>query len=349
MASIPEVMRAQILTGHGDCDKNEYREDFPVPIPKPGWALVRVHACAVNNTDIWTREGAYGIGDSSGWKPLAFPRIQGADIAGVVVKTTNNSLSNGQKVLVYPAVCENGVDFTDCEYLGSEVDGGFAEYCAVPEENLFPVADDCTLTFCELASFATAYMTALHMVNRADVRTGETVIVTGATGGVGLALTHLCKLRGARVVAVTDPTKAASVMAQGADDVIMRGGEHGTLLQQLKEKSQGRLADVVLDVVAGPMLMDLLHMLRPRGRYASAGAIAGPNVQVHWPTVYLKHLDILGCMLASREEFGQLVSLIVRGELRPVVSNVFPLAGLSDAQREFKTKKGLGKIVIDCA
>mmetsp|Transcript_32626 Transcript_32626/g.79380 ORF Transcript_32626/g.79380 Transcript_32626/m.79380 type:complete len:429 (+) Transcript_32626:1214-2500(+) len=324
-------------------------------------AIRKVAACGVNNTDLWTREGAYSAGDDdeSGWTPLSFPRIQGADVVGTVLALGGGVKSplKGNRVLVNPTI--HGDDGEcDCKFVGSEVDGGFASHCVVPAANAIPIPAECKLKMVELASFATAYQTAWHMIKRARVQKGERVIISGASGGVGTALVQMCAHLGAHVLGITSTAKAKAVRDLGAQAVVTREQASTTkglttalttLPAESKVSKAGGYADVVLDVVAGDQLMPMLDALRPRGRYACAGAIAGKFPKVHWPTFYLKQLDLLGCMLATKEEFKELAQLIFDGKLRPLVAAVFPLKNLREAQTFFQKKTFVGKLVIDCA
>eukprot|EP01126_Amoeba_proteus_P050816 TRINITY_DN6034_c0_g1_i3.p1 TRINITY_DN6034_c0_g1~~TRINITY_DN6034_c0_g1_i3.p1 ORF type:complete len:211 (-),score=49.04 TRINITY_DN6034_c0_g1_i3:164-796(-) len=207
-------------------------------------------------------------------------------------------------------------------------------------------------------------MTALHMVNRSRVTRNERVIITGASGGVGLALVQLCKLKGAEVIAISSGNKAEPLKRFGADHVVSRDShesegevkkrEKFCLSERLKEvlrKGGDGYGDgdvhVIFDNVAGEMVMDLLEVLSPGGRYVSAGAIGGQWVKMHWPTFYLKHLDLLGCLLASPEEFLQLIQLVVDGYVTPVVHKTYSLMDLVPAQIFFSQKKFVGKLVID--
>jgi len=389
-------MKAQLLIKHGQVPEEcyQYTEAHPQPNFEENSddVLIRVSACGINNTDIWTREGMYSQSDEgSGWQPLSFPRIQGADVVGVVKKMgskCSSSLQIGTRVLVYPAVmplclerpskdgaCECACHeappenmcpecevygITNCRYVGSERDGGFAEYCVVPQRNVFPVphAEGAGLADTELASFATAYMTALHMVRRANVRAGSCVVVTGASGGVGVALVQLCLREGARVVALASKEKEAALHAVEAHlpdlppaaRLVVADRRAPNLQHELQRALQATgaaAADIVLDNVAGGSIMALLNVLRTGGAYASAGAISDPWVRVHWPTFYLKHLTLLGCMLATPREFRELAGLVESGKLQPVLAKAFSLRDLPAAQRFFMEKGFVGKVVID--
>jgi NADPH:quinone reductase-like Zn-dependent oxidoreductase len=187
------AMKATLLTGHGGPEKLEYREDVPIPKTAEGEVLIKVGAAGINNTDIWTREGAYGTEDdpatTSGWRrgnPMRFPRIQGADIVGRIVGVGGgvNASRIGERVIVDNALYSGGEEgLVDSGLIGSERDGGFAEYVAVPAENAHAIESD--LSDAELATFPTAYVTSLRMLNRARISAGETVLVRGASGGVG--------------------------------------------------------------------------------------------------------------------------------------------------------------------
>lgn len=345
-------MKAVLLTGHGGPEKLKYREDVPVPEPGASEVLVRVSAAGVNNTDIWTREGAYGSENNpqstGGWRrePMEFPRIQGLDIVGCVERVGAEVPESrvGERVMVdfvlYSGEGEQGL--VDADIIGSERDGGFAEYVAVPSENAHqinsPLDDE------ELATFPTAYVTALRMLNRARVKEGETVFVTGASGGVGSALLQLARVRGARVVAQVGPGKEDRAKSLGAEATVTRGVVD--FIGAASEAANGRQIDVVADVVGGEFFPDLLNILRPLGRYVTAGAIAGPVVRLDLRTLYLKHLELIGSTMGTREEFAELVDLLEEDKLKPLLAGTYPLSEIKRAQEDFKKKDFFGKLVL---
>ncbi len=245
--TLPGRMRAMVLTGHGGLDKLVFRDDVAVPRPAAGEVLIAVGACGMNNTDINTRTawysktvtegtgtgGAEGFtaaqeGDSTwGGAGLCFPRIQGADVAGRIAALGAGvpEARLGERVLVDPWLRDpqDPEDRTKAGYLGSERDGGFAEYVAVPAVNAFAIQSE--LTDAELATFPCSSSTAENMLTKARVAAGETVRVTGASGGVGSALIQLAKRRGAFVVAVAGGAKLETVRALGAVAVVARDAE----------------------------------------------------------------------------------------------------------------------------
>lgn len=352
MTNIPATMRAVLLTGHGGPEMLEYREDVPTPVPAPGEVLVRVTACGINNTDIWVREGAYGSEDDPGtvssWRrdqPLEFPLIQGADIAGRIAAVGDGVGDGiaGKRVMVdFGIYNDPGPSLANVDYVGHGRDGGFAEYCAVPAENAHVV--ETPLSDAELATFCCAYVTAERMLARAHVTGGEIVLVTGASGGVGTGLIQLARARGAVPVAIASARWADALLELGAQAVIPRGSDD--LGAAIRSTLGARPIDVVADVVAGPMFKTLLNILRPEGRYVTAGAIAGPLVQIDLRTVYLKHLDLIGSTQGAREDFARVRDFAISGKIKPVLAGTYPLEDIARAQADFVTKNFIGKLVI---
>jgi NADPH:quinone reductase-like Zn-dependent oxidoreductase len=363
VTTLPSTMSGVLLVGHGGFDRLVYRTDLPVPIPGAGEVLVRVRAAGVNNTDINMRtgwysksvtEGATAVGgeaglvgvsvEDAGWTgaPLSFPRIQGADACGeiVAVGPTVDPARSGERVIVEPVFRQvPGAVGPAAEpvYFGSDCPGAFADYVSVPSINAHRIT--ATLSDAELASFPCSYSAAENMLTRADLRAGETVLVTGASGGVGSAVVQLARRRGGRIIALAAPEKAAEVGRLGATCVLPRDAD---LVGALDRQS----VDVVVDVVGGSQFPALLQVLRRGGRYAVAGAIAGPIVELDLRTLYLKDLRLLGCTIPEPGVFKDLVGYIERGEIRPLVVRTYPLAAIADAQCDFITKRHTGKIVL---
>jgi NADPH:quinone reductase-like Zn-dependent oxidoreductase len=354
-------MKAVLLKGKGGFDQLEYRDDVPVPVPTAGEVLIRVGAAGVNNTDINTRTGWYSKAvtegttsaggesgylaaktEDSGWTGAVprFPRIQGADACGriVAVGAGVDPARIGERVLVEP-VFRAPVDWAPYRavYFGSECDGAFAEFAKAPAAHAHKISSPLSDT--ELASFPCAYSAAENMLARSGLGAGETVLITGASGGVGSAAVQLAKRRGATVLAVASPSKTVVVASLGASRVIPRDAD---LVADVGRES----VDAVVDVVGGRQFPHLLELLRRGGRYAVAGAIAGPTVELDLRTLYLKDLRLLGCTILEPEVFGNLLGYIERGEIKPVVASIHPLSAIIDAQREFLTKRHTGKIVL---
>ena len=347
MTSIPEKMRAIQLIGHGGVEMLRLHRDIPTPTPGAGEVLIKTAAAGLNNTDINTRIGWYskGNGDAEdaswGGQALQFPRVQGADICGTVmdVGTGADRELVGKRVLVEPCLREaNGKTLSSPWYIGSECDGGFADYVTVAAQHAYPI--DSALSDAELATFPCSYSTAENMLNRAQVSEGDTVLITGASGGVGSAAIQLAKVRGARVIGVAGASKQQSVADAGADLTLIRGSS-------LEVALGNDSVDVVIDLVGGEDWPELPNILRPFGRYAVSGAIAGPIVQLDLRTLYLKDQTFLGCTVLDDGVFARLVSLVEQEAIKPLLARSFPLEAISEAQAFFLEKRFTGKLVID--
>src|SRR5215475_3062908 len=191
--ALPATMAAVLLEGHGGFDRLRYRTDVPVPQPAAGEVLIRVAAASINNTDINTRIGWYSqsaddVGADGSWSgsPMSFPRIQGADACGRIVAVGREVDRSrvGRRVIVQSCLRSRRGP-AGVPWLGSECDGGFAQYVVAPAQDSWEVAG--SLSDIELACLPCAYATAENLLARAGVRAGEQVLVTGATGGVGTA------------------------------------------------------------------------------------------------------------------------------------------------------------------
>ena len=330
-------MRAVLLTGHGVYDCLSVRNDAPVPTPGHGEVLVRVGAAAVNNTDINTRVGWYSGGGWTG--SFAFPRVQGIDASGEIVAVGGDVPPGrvGERVLVEPCWRAPDEPLSSARFFGSEVDGAFAEYTVVPSRHAHAV--DSSLSDVELATFPCSYSTAENMLTRARLIGGERVLITGASGGVGSAAVQLAVARGASVTAVAGRAKHGALTALGSTDVVDRSAD-------LAAAIGANSVDVVIDVVGGPGWPQLLDVLRPGGRYATAGAIGGPEVALDLRTLYLKDITMFGCTVLDDGVFASLVRRIEAGDVQPLVAEVFPLEQIVAAQELFLSKQHVGKIVL---
>ena len=359
------TMRAFVLTGHGDMDKLSFQSQWPVPDPADNQVLIRVKACGLNNTDVNTRIGWYSkevtgaTGESQGdsdvtedatWggSNLEFPRIQGADVCGVVEQVGSEADPGllGKRVLIDPWLRDwnDPLNRNKCGYFGSETNGGFADYTVVHWENIHPV--ESRMTDVELATFATSSMTAESMLSRANVGPDDSVLITGASGGVGSAVIQLANRRGAQTIALASEGKHDEMRRELAPDVLLPR-ECTNLVEALNEETGRDSVSVVADVVGGeeawPKLIDVLER---GGRYVVSGAIAGSMVPLDLRDLYLKDLTFYGATIPPPGVFADLVSYIEREEIQPVLAAEFPLEELHNAQSAFISKAHIGNIVV---
>jgi len=227
-------------------------------------------------------------------------------------------------------------------YYGSEGGGGFAQFATAHHKNVGAVQSD--LTDAELATFSCSYTTAEGMLRRADVGPNDTVLIPGASGGVGSALIQLAKRRGAKVVAMASSAKHADVAKLNPDAILDRSP--ADLPKALKEVTGQETVSVVADVVGGDYFSNLLDALERGGRYTCSGAIAGPIVDFDLRTFYLKDLTMTGSTVVHPDVFTDLISYIERGEVKPVLAATYPLKELHTAQQAFIDKVHTGNIVV---
>jgi NADPH:quinone reductase-like Zn-dependent oxidoreductase len=351
-------MLAVVTTGNGGPDKLAYRE-VRRPRPRNGEVLVRVLAAGVNNTEINTRLGWYSAAveeatgrdaeaqgtravqrADGGWDaPTPFPFIQGTDCCGRVADVGPGGDDDllGRRVLVRPCMRPSGFSSLDNVWMGSDFDGAFAQYVCVPASEVFPV--ESALSDVELGAIPCAYGTAENMLRRAGVHSGQHVLVTGASGGVGSAAVQLARLRGAEVTAVAGAGKAEQVRELGAARVVDRDAAPADVVGE-------QSVDAVVDNVSGPGLDALLATLRRGGRYVSSGAIAGPVVSFDKRIVYLRDLSLIGCTAWDEPVFPALIAFLEEGGLRPPVAATWPLERIAEAQAAFLEKRHVGKYVL---
>lgn len=338
-------MRAVPITTHGGPDVLTLR-DVPDPARSEGDALVRVRACALNHLDLWQRRGIARL-------PQPLPHIPGSDIAGEVVDGGPSGVAAGARVIVHPGLtcgrcsaCLAGHDSLCDHYgvVGYQSEGGYAELVAVPAPNLIPIPDG--ITFELAAAFPLTFLTAWHMlVTRANVRSGETVLVIAAGSGVGQAAVQIAKLHGARVIATAgDPRKLDAARALGADEAV----DHyaAGLTDEVRRLTGGRGVDVVIEHVGEAVWDRVVRCLARGGRLVTCGATSGYHGAIDLRALFAKQLSFLGSYMGTRADLEAAWAAFGRGELRPVVDSVLPLADAAEAHRRLETHSQFGKVVL---
>ena len=360
---IPETMRAVVLTAHGGMDKLEFHNDWPVPKPDNNEVMIKVAACGMNNTDVNTRSGWYsksvseattgeaydsvGTNDPSwGGAAISFPRIQGADVAGTIVATgkgVDKSLI-GKRVITDTWLRDwnDAMNRDKLGFFGSECDGGYADFTTIDFRNIGIIESDCSDA--ELATFSCSYSTAEGMLSRANVTEKDTVLITGASGGVGSALIQLAKRRGAKVVGLASVEKHAELANLGADILLARKPD--SLADALRKSIGTDKVSVVADIVGGNIYPELIESLERGGRYTCSGAIAGPIVELDLRTLYLNDLTFTGSTALPPETFKDLIKYIENKEIKPMLAATYPIEDFHAAQQAFIDKRHTGNIVV---
>ncbi|SDC23404.1 NADPH:quinone reductase [Pelagirhabdus alkalitolerans] len=342
-------MKAVQVMGYGDVDQLKTVEK-EIPEPKENEVLIKVKACSINNTEIWMREGAYGTGGKSGWRPegVQFPRVPGSDITGEVVKLGSSVDESvlGKDVVLFPFTSSGEEGFEhiseDMSFIGSEYDGGYAEYVVWPAHLCYdmPLQDHI-----ESAVFSVSGLTAWHMVEQLNIQPEETVMVTGANGGVGsLNVQIASKVFGAKVIAIVGDLALEEPLKElGATHVLSYKSQD--LAQEIIERNEGPI-DSVLDVVGDALFSTSLQVLKKGGKFCTSGSAGGQKTELDFRTLYLKHITLFGSVLGTREEFKRLLNAISKEQIKPVIDRTFPLEEASEAQQYFKKAGKLGKVVL---
>lgn len=343
------IIKAVQVTGYGDLDKLEI-VNIPTLKPKENEVLIQVKACAINNTEIWMREGAYGNDSKSGWRKegVQFPRTPGSDIAGVVVQVGDQVSSSmiGKSVVVFPFTSsgEEGVEniSEDMSFIGSEYDGGYAEYVVWPADLCFdmPLVD-----FKESAVFSVSGLTAWHMAEQVKIKPNETVMVTGANGGVGSFNVQIAaNVFKAKVIAIVgDLSLKEQLIALGATHVLSYKSKN--LEEEILDINNGPV-DSVLDVVGDALFETSLKVLKNGGKFCTSGSAGGQKSELDFKLLYLKHLRLYGSVLGTKQDYQNMLKAISNKQIKAVIDCTFPLEQARQAQSYFKKSGKLGKVVL---
>lgn len=340
-------MKAVTFHQHGGPEELRY-EEVPDPTIGPGEVLVRVKACALNHLDIWIRQGIPSY-------QLPLPHISGCDVSGVVeqIADADSGLVVGQSIFVSPGLscwrcrfCLSGRDNFCPEFkiLGAQVDGGYAEFVKVPVRNILPLPEG--LTFEQAAAFPLVSVTAWHMiVELANLRPGEMVLVMGAGSGVGSIAVQLANLMGARVVTtVGAEEKMEKAKNLGAEFVVNHTNQDW--VTRVKEFTNGQGVDVVIEHIGEKVWKACLKVLARGGRLVTCGTTTGGELNIDGRFLFSRQLTIKGSYMGMRSELNQATELVGLGKLKPVIDRVFPLAEARAAQEVLVSRRIFGKVVL---
>jgi NADPH:quinone reductase-like Zn-dependent oxidoreductase len=344
-------MKAILFRQHGGPEVLEYA-DFPTPAPKPGEALIRLYAAALNRMDVMVRNGWPGL-------KLELPHINGADGAGEIVTFGGGARETGELETGDPVVINANLGCGKCEFclagkdnlclqwhlLGETVRGTYAEYVSLPVKQLYRLPKD--FDFHEAAAAALVYQTAWHsLVKRGNLQKDEIVLIVGAGGGVNTASIQIAKWIGAQVIIVgSDAKKLEMAESIGADILIDRSKE-ADWSKAVFLATNKRGVDVVVDNV-GTTFMQSLRALRKGGRLLTVGNSGGPKFEIDNRYMFAKHLSMIGSTMSTLSEFREVMDLIVAGKLKPVMDKMYPLKEAAIAQERLWRNENFGKITLD--
>ena len=323
-------MKAAVIEEQGDIQNIIYREwDDPKPGPKD--VVLRVKACGLNHLDIFVRRGMPGF-------PVKMPFISGGDIAGEII-TLGSKVSGwtiGDRVTLNPDTHEG--------MIGEQLIGGLAELVRVPAQNLISLPD--SLSYEQGAAIPINYGTAHRMLfNRGRLKADETMLVLGASGGVGIACVQYGKMIGANVIAAAGSAdKCKKLSSLGADRTVNYSEEDfSSAVWKISEK---RGVDVVVNFTGGETWAPSLRTAKPGGRILTCGATAGHSPETDLRYIWVRELDILGSNSYSQEDVEKSVSYAAEGKIIPVISDVLPLERTGEAEKLMEDRNFFGKIIV---
>ncbi len=340
-------MKAVRIHQFGGSDVLTY-EDIPEPQLRKDQVLIRVKACALNHLDLWVRKAPL--------PGVQLPHILGSDVAGEIAEVGEyvKGFAVGQRVIVAPMqfcnecpACLDGKQNQCREFtvLGNAVDGGNCELLAVLPANVIPIPD--TLSFVDAASVPLVFTTAWHMlVGRARLRPGQTVLVLGASSGVGIAAIQIAKMFHARVIATAgDERKAQKARDLGADFVIDHYKQK--ISEEIRKITNREGADIVIEHVGAATWDESVRCLKPGGTLVTCGATTGPDAKINLQFLFARQLSLLGSYMGTMGELRQALSHIFAGRLKPVVDRVFPLQEVHNAHDYLEKSQMFGKVVLE--
>lgn len=331
-------MRAAVVREHGDVNRILLENDFPEPVPEPGWVKVAVRATSLNFHDIFSRRGMPGI-------QLPLPLIIGSDIAGVVVELGPDcaGVETGDRVLIDPINFERGM-------IGERWNGGRAEYCVADARQLVRIPDN--VSFEVAASIPLAYATAHRMmVTRGQVSGGDTVLVMGASGGVGTACVLLAKRVGATVISCASSEEKLNRLTEiGSDhgiNYVEQDMRHAAWEIAGKPRINGEGGvDLLINCTGGGTWVDSTRCMSKGGRLVTCGATAGFEDQIDIRYVWTYEHTLLGSNGWHRSDIEAMLGYAADGSLLPVIDKVLPLEEVHEAERLMEDRGIFGKIVL---
>ncbi|HET6582140.1 MAG TPA: zinc-binding dehydrogenase [Nannocystaceae bacterium] len=341
-------MRAVVLREPGPPEHLGLEQDWPRPTLRPGCAIVRVEAEGVCHRDVVERRGGFPF--------MKRPVVPGHEFAGTIVELADDvdGFAVGQRVVnLHRAPCGScwactAGNETRCqralEVFGLSVDGGYAEYVLARAGCLVPVPDGLASAHaCFLNCTAAVALRALRTIGA--VQPGETVAITGASGGVGLHAIQIAKALGARVLAITTSAGKADVLGDsGADDVVVADGRD--FHKVVKRRTAGVGVPVVLDCVGEPTLNASLRSLESGGRLIVVGNVTSARVEINAGFVILGELTIRGSAGSNRADLEQVLRWTEAGVVRPALAETMPLSAAADAHRRLEAKGVVGRLVL---
>lgn len=345
-------MKAVFFAEHGGLDKLQY-DSFPDPKMESNQVLIKVTGVALNHLDLFVRKGFPGL-------KLELPHILGSDISGTITEI-------GSKIHIpgfekgKPVVIDPGVSCGVCEFccmgemslckqykiIGEHIRGGYAEYISVPVDNVILLPDHNPLSIIDSAAVPLTFMTAYRMLKtRAQIKMGEDVLITGIGGGVALASMQIAKLNGARIFVTSSSSEKLNKAKSLGADFCYNYQENPDYLKEIYKITNKRGVDIVVDSAGQATWEKSMRVLRKGGRLVTCGATTGSIAKTNLNILFWNQLDLLGSTMGSRSELREVLNLVWKGKLKPVVDRILPLSEAQKAHSILEEGKQFGKIIL---
>lgn len=339
-------MKAVPIYSHGAPNVLKYVQDFPAPVPNSSEILIKVKYCGLNHLDIWTRSGIPGI-------TIDFPHICGSDIVGSS-EEESGAIAKGSRVLIYPGIscnnchtCRNGIETLCKEFsiIGglSKYNGGYAEYVTVPKTNIILIPHE--ISDEQAATLSISYLTAWNAVKKLQLKKNDTLLVYGASGGLGMAMIQISKALGIRTIStISDDSKLNFAYEIGSDYVINRKKKE--IAFEIEKITRGIGVDAVMDNAGLQTLNTSISSVRRGGKIAMCGTTSGSEANFQIRTFYSKQIQLLGILIGSKLELLELINFINEKRIMPKIDSIFPLSQVQEAHNKLEIGEQLGKILI---
>lgn len=350
---LPKSMKAIRIFEYGDPSVLQY-VDVPLPEVGEGDVLIRVKASSVNGFDLKYRLGK--VKAPPGRDPFPMPFQLGRDAAGEVVAVGSkvSLFKEGDRVvgMVHPACghCENCLRDYDnlcinTRLPGHQSFGGYGEYVSRGETEILPAPDD--VSYEKLGAFLWSYSTSWSIIRRrGDFQPGKSVLITGASGGMGTAAIDICRFAGASPIIGTtgSPDKVEKLKELGCDAAVVYKDDDA--IEKVKSASGTMGVDLVMDFVGGDMFSFGLSCLRMDGTMAVVGGSGSPDVPLGFNFMIGMAPNIRGVRASKRKDQQAILKLLGEGRFNPVIDRVLPLKEAAEAHRILERREHLGKVVL---
>ena len=339
-------MRAIVLPHFGGPDVFS-REEVARPVPAADQMLLKVAACGVCGHDLLNRGGHF--------PHTRLPAVMGHEIAGTVVETGSliTRFKPGDRVTVIQripcgvcALCRSGrenVCTSGPGFYGEDISGGYGDYVIASERNAVLVPPEIPLHIAAVLSCAIG--TGFHALRRAELRLGDTVLITAASGGVGIHAVMLAKLMGLRSIAITSSeSKVERLHAAGASEVI--AAPDFSFHREVRALTKGEGVDAVIEIAGTRTFNSSVRSLRAAGRMVLVGNVEPGNVALNPALSILKELDVVGSAHATLEDLKKVIALVANGDIVPEIAARISLEDASKAHRMMEERTTSGRVLL---